>query len=79
MRRIILLLAVAAMIAAMVVSAGPASAGVTIVGGNTGGSGWNSGGSGWDSGGFYVSNGFGGDIDVDGFDSDGWWGGWDID
>ena len=87
MRRIILLLAVTAMIAAMVVSAGPASAGVTIVGGksggsgwNSGGSGWNSGGSGWDSGGFYVSNGFDGDIDVDGFDSD-WsgWGGWDID
>jgi len=56
----VLLLAVAA----MTVSAGPANAGVTIVGGKTGGSSGN-------SSGFFVSNGFGGDIDFGGFHSGG--------
>ena len=53
-------------------SAGPASAGVTIVGGNSSGSGDN-------SSGFFVSNGFGGDVDFDGgsFHSGG--GGFDFD
>jgi len=64
MRRIILLLAVAAMLAVMVMSAGPANAGVTSVGGNTGSS--------WDSGGFFVSNGFGGDVDSDGLKGKQW-------
>jgi len=55
MRRIILLFTVAAMMAAMLVSAGPANAGVLIVGGN--GSGFNSGGD--------------VDVDGGGFDFDG--------
>jgi len=63
MRRIVLLFTVAAMMAAMLVSAGPANALVIVSNGNSNGNSGNSSGFSFNSGGFDID---GGDFDVDG-------------